>query len=420
MEFLFPVLILLFLLFCSGYFSASETALFSLPATKIKAYQASSSPHKRLIAKLVLEPRDLLVTVFMLNTFVNILIQNVTSHMFGQEAGWTLKVGLPFILLLVFGEIIPKNIGLQNNVRFSNIVAPSINFMQKAISPIRSLIVRITAPISRVLFFYLRPDASISKDELDHVLKTSQEYGVLHPDEAELVRGYLQLQEATVKSLMRPREEILYYDINEPLSKLTYLFVDQECSRLPVCDKSLDHILGIITAHQFFLYRRRIKTTADLKKYLIPPVYIPESMLARSLVRRFDEYGQILAIVVDEYGSISGLITREDLVEQVIGDIADRRDTKSLYTKAGANEIIASSRLELSEFNDYFAVNLKSENNMMTIGGWLIEKIGDIPKSGTKFEIENFLFQVLSASSNTIRRLYIRKLGTSSARKKSL
>lgn len=404
------------MIFVSAYFSSSETALFSLPMTKIKAYKASSSPRHQLIAQLVLEPKNLLVTVFMMNTFANILIQNTTSHMYGENASWIYKVGVPFVLLLFFGEIIPKNVGLQNNVKIANYVAPSIDFLQRFISPIRNLIVRLTAPISKMMFFYLKNEKSISKEEIQHVLKTSEEHGVLHSEEAELVNGYLDLQEATVKELMRPKKDILFYDINEPLSKLMYLFVEQECTRLPVCNKTLDHVLGIITAPRYFLHKKQIKTSRDVTKYLLRPLYVPENTSAKALIRRFDESNQVLALVVDEYGSISGLITREDIVEQVVGDISDLRDTQALYTKSGVNEIIADGLLELDEFNEYFQSDLKSENNLLTIGGWLTEQLGEIPKAGTKVEISGFMFQVLAADPNKIRRLYIRKLSKPSAK----
>jgi putative hemolysin len=413
MEIAVQLLFLSFLVLCSAYFSASETALFSLPLTKIKTYQTSLSPRQRLIAQLVLEPRNLLVTVFMLNTLVNILIQNTTSHLYGENANWILKVGVPLVIMLLLGEIIPKNIGLQNNVKIANLVAPSINFMQKFITPVRDLVVKVTAPISRTIFFFLRPKESISKEEIQHVLKTSEEKGVLQPDETELVLGYLNLQDATAKMLMRPKNDILYFDINDSFSKLLYLFIEQECSRLPVCDKSLDNVLGIITARQLFLHKKQIHTSKDLIQYLVNPLYIPESTPAKTIARHFDECHQVIALVVDEYGSITGLITKEDIMEQVIGDISDLRDTKILYEKSSANEIIASGQLELAEFNDLFNVNLVSENNMMTIGGWLIERLGDIPKNGMKNEFEGFLFQVLSADPNKIKRLYIRKLKAS-------
>ena len=241
-------------------------------------------------------------------------------------------------------------------------------------------------------------------------MKTSQEYGVLDTDEAELVWGYLNLQDATVKELMRPREDILYYNIEDPLTKLTYLFVDQECTRIPVCKKNIDEVIGIISSGQFFIHRHDLQDPQNLEKYLTKPYYIPEATPARMLLRRFNERRQEIAIVVDEYGSISGLITYEDLVEVVIGEISDLRDQKSLYTKAGENEIIASGRLELAEFNEIFNAELVSPSNMVTIGGWLTEQLGDIPKSGTKYETPNFLFQVLAAEPNRVKRLYIRKL----------
>lgn len=410
MDIALSLAFIFFLTFCSGFFSASEAALFSLPSTKIKAYQFNSDLRKRLISNLVLKPRDLLVTVFMLNTLVNILLQNTISHTFGEAANWFFKVGIPFVIMLILGEIVPKYIGLKNNVELSLAVAPTINFFQNVLNPIRRIIINITVPISHTLFFFLRKEKEISKEELKHVLKTSQEHGVLHSDEAELVWGYLNLQEATVKELMRPRDDILSYNVNEPISKLIHLFIDQECSKLPVCNNTLDDVLGIVTAQQFFLNRQNIVSGNQLEKILTKPLYIPESTSAQILLRRFDEQNQLLALVVDEYGSISGLITREDLVEVVIGEISDLRDTKVLYTKAGNNEIITSGRLELNELNQLFDLDLFSENNMITIGGWLTEQLGDIPKTGTKVELNNLLFHVLAAEPNKISRLYIRKL----------
>lgn len=410
METAIYIAAIIILILCSGYFSGSEAALFSLPSTRIKAYQTDPNPRKRLVANLLLRPRDLLVTVFMLNTVVNILLQNVASNLFGDIASWALKVGVPLALTLVFGEILPKYIGLQNNIAFSYLVAPVINFLQNVLKPIRQATIAVTTPISRAMFFFLKKEPEISKEELEHILKTSEEHGIFNADEGELISGYLYLQDAQVWEMMWPREDILYYNIQEPLTKLTYLLIDQECSRIPVCDEELDKVIGIISAKQYFLHRNKLKTPKDLLPILSKPFYIPESTPARMLLRRFSEQDQVLALVVDEYGSITGLITREDLMEAVIGEIVDRRDQASLYTKAGENEIIASGKMELDEFNEHFGVSLESESNMVTIGGWLIEHLGEIPKSGNKFELQGFLFQILASTPSRIRRLYIRKL----------
>lgn len=420
MDIFFFFLLLILLVLSSGFFSASETALFSLPSTKIKAYLTGNDPRRRLIAKLVLEPRDLLVTVFMLNTLVNILIQNTTSDLLGHEGKWILKVGIPFLLMFFLGEIIPKYIGLQNNVVIADKVIESINFMQNAITPIRKFIIGITLPISRYMFFFLKKEKNISKDEIKHVLNTSKERGVLDLDEADILWGYMHLQEVSVQQLMQPREDILFYNIEEPLSKLIHLFADQECSRIPVCDKTLDDILGLISAKDFFLHAQEITNSQSLIPFLSRPLYIPETSPAMILGKQLEEHNQIIALAVDEYGSLSGLISQEDLIEEVIGEISDLRDAKKLFTIAGPNAIIASGRLPIEDFNEFFHCQLESKTGMLTISGWLLEKLQDIPKSGLKIELDDFLFQILAADSNRIRRLYIQKMSKKNKSSKRL
>ncbi|MCB1085389.1 MAG: HlyC/CorC family transporter, partial [Chlamydiia bacterium] len=138
--------------------------------------------------------------------------------------------------------------------------------------------------------------------------------------------------------------------------------------------------------------------------------FVPETMVSRTLLEHFYAIEETMVMVVDEYGSISGLITLEDLVEAVIGQIVDRRDEKSHYTRASEHIIIASGKLELIEFEEIFDIHLESPNNMATIGGWLTEALGDIPKSGTKFESRGFLFHILSSDLNRVRRVYIRRM----------
>jgi CBS domain containing-hemolysin-like protein len=401
--------ILIFTL-ASAFFSGTEIALFSLSPMRVKAYKHDPNPRKRLISELLHQPRDLLVTVFMMNTLVNILLQNAASKMFGTQAGWGLKVGVPLVLTLVFGEIIPKVICMQNSVALSYYVVPIIDFIHRKLATLRKITIAITLPISRILFFYCKKEESISEEELEHVLETSEKHGVLHPEEAHLVWGYLKLHSSTVKEIMVPHEDIIFYEISEPITKLIHLFVEQECTRLPVCEGSLDKVLGIITAKQFFLNGHSVTNGAELKKWLFKPFYVPETTHIHLLLRQLEEKKEVMALVVDEYGNVTGLVTREDIAEQVIGNIVDRRDQKPLYTVAGEDEIIASGKLELSEFNEIFDVDLESPTNMVTIGGWLIEKIGEIPKGSSSFEIDNFLFQVLAADRKRVIRLYIRKL----------
>lgn len=416
MEFLL-VLLLCFLVAASASLSASETALFSLSPLSLKSYRLSSSARQKLIARLMDHPRDVLVTILILNVLSNLLIQNVVSGLFDQFPDWTLKVGVPLAITLVFGEVLPKSLAMANNAKVAASAAPPISFLMRVFSPIRTRLSRLASFIARLVFFFLQDEREVTPEELRHIAKTSLKSGVLTPHEARLIDGALDLQEATVKELMRPRGEILFYNIHDPLSKLLHLFVQEQCTRVPVCDGELEHLLGILSTKHFFLHQEKIQKGGDLIPILKKPTYVPEATRGWALLQNLRDAGEQLAMVVDEYGSLSGLITQEDLIETVIGEISDRRDEKSLYTRSGSDVVIASGKLELGDFEDLFGVRLISRENAVTLGGWLIEQLGDIPTAGTKYATDEFLFYVLAADPNRVRRIYVRKIGSPKKKK---
>lgn len=409
MIILLTVFLICLILF-SAFFSASEVSLFSLSSVKLKSFETEKDRRKQLIAKMLGAPQDLLVTILMLNILINILIQNVTSGIFGDFASWTFTIGVPLALTLVFGDVLPKSVGLAYNVQIAYRVAPVLLFLQKLIYPVRKVLIGVTGVISRLLFFFLKTEKEISFDELEHALKTSRHEGVLNEDEAELIRGYLLLKQTLVKDLTRPREEVLFYNEDEPLSKLIHLFVDQQCSRLPICKQGLDQVVGMMSASSFFAHKDQIHLPSDLVRFVTKPFFAPEGMDAEVLLMKMYDKQESLALVVDEYGSISGLIALEDLVEKVIGEIADARDGDRRFTRSSEDVIIASGKMELADFEEVFGVNLPSENHRVTIGGWLTEQVGDIPQTGAKYTLEGFFFHVLAADVKRVRRLYIRQI----------
>ncbi len=404
------IFFLVLLIVLSAFLSGSETALFSISPLTVKSYRNTTSPRLNLIGYLMERPREVLVTIMILNILANVLIQNTVSTIFDAYESWGLKIGVPLALTLIFGEVLPKSLALPNHNAVAYWTAPYIRFAASMLRPIRGPLTKMTSIISRFLFFFLREEKEISADELRHVLKTSEERGILMPIESELIGGTLDLQHSHVKEHMRPREEILSYDVQEPLSQLLHLFIEKEITRIPICDGDLENLKGILTARQFFFQQNQIKSGKDLLSILKKPYYVPESTRAWTALRNLRERGVSLAMVVDEYGSISGLITQEDLAEAVIGEIVDARDTKSLYTRSSEDVIIASGRMELGEFEELFGIALKSKENIVTLGGWLIEQLGDIPTTGTKYATDEFLFYVLAAEPNRIRRIYVRRL----------
>lgn len=398
------------LILCSALCSSSETAFFSLSTPQVQRMRKAKEKNKQLVAQLLDSPGDLLITLIIVNVICNILVQNVVSSVFESFSSWWVSVGLPLGLTLIFGEFIPKSIGIASNEQIAPKVSPFLHGVKRLIFPIRVVLVRVTTLISRVMFFFLKKEPEISSDELHHVLRTSKAAGALAEDEVHLMRGYLHLQEKSAKDFARPREEVLSFSLQAPLSQLIHLFVDQECTRIPVSDQDRDNIIGVISSGEFFLHQGTLKQTQDVTRLLKKPFFVPESKTALALLDQMYEKRESLAILVDEYGAFSGIIALEDLVEAVVGEISDRRDEKSRYTRSGEDVIIASGKLEIMELENLFDVTLKSEHHVVTIGGWLTERAGDIPKSGYKLRDQNLLFHVLSSDHKRVRRVYIRRM----------
>lgn len=404
------MILLLLLILGSAYISLSQIALFSLPSLELKLYKQQEDPRKELVVKLLSKPYDLLVTLLCCDIGMNILIQNRAASLFGKYNTWTLNVGVPLLLTLLFGEVIPKTIALSYNRVLAPRVVPFLAFLHGILNPLLRLLTQVALFLSNKCFFFLKKEQPLSKEEVEHVLQSAKASDVLSTEEAALVDGFLSLADYTVKERMHPRQEILFYDLHDPLSKLLFLFVERECTRVPVCKGSVQNMVGILSAKCFFLHRQDISQGSALLPFLTPPYYLPETISAKRLLNHFFRTGETMGIVVDEYGSISGLITREDLFEIVVGEISDTREKSRRYTTVDKNAWITSGKFELSEFKALFGVELPNKNNMVTLGGWLTEEMGTIPKSGTHYTWEGFIFHILAADPQRIRRIYIRTM----------
>jgi len=406
------ILFLVVLLLVCAFFAGVETALFSLPLTKVKSFRHNGDLKKQTVAELLAQPGDLLITLIVVNILCSVLTQNTVASLV-HSSKWIFNIGVPLVLVLVLGEVLPKSLCLTRNTALSLFMAPIVMKLHKALFPFRKVLMYIVHGIARAVSFFFKKEKEISSEELKHALTTSKQTGIVQEEEADLVSGYLQLQELQIKDLQRPREDILYFDVEDSLDKLEYLFVDQECSRVPVCKGNLDHILGIISGPVYFLYRDRLHSALDLTPFLKKCFFAHETMYADTLLRQMYDRKESLAVIVDEYGALSGLISLEDLIEVVVGEIIDRRDTGSMFTRSGEHVIIASGKMELAELAQIFGLHLKSRHHMVTLGGWLTEQFGDIPKTGAQLNRDDCFFQVLAADKTRVNRVYMRRRGRS-------
>ncbi|KPK32003.1 MAG: hypothetical protein AMS24_05150 [Chlamydiae bacterium SM23_39] len=402
------IVIFIFLTF-TAFLSLSETAFFSLSRFTLNTYKYSKDVKKRLVFNLLSRPRELLVTLLMLNILSNILVQNTFSNIF-KNYSWSFKVGIPLILVLLFGEIFPKSFAILHGKTIAYRTSYIVSFFYHILAPFRIIITFVTNYISRFMFFFLKKEKQISSEELKHIVETSNQTGVLNVDEAQIISGYLDLFDSNVKEKMTVKGDILFYDINKDINDLIDIFVEQKYFRIPVCDGHLDKILGIISLNSFFLNQEKIKSSKEIKNFLKKPLFIPETTNSLNALIKMKKRGESIALVVDEYGCIAGLVSQEDLKEIVLGNIEDIKEVKELYTRPKEDVIIADARLELSDFEDIFNVKLTSISQQITLGGWIIEQLEKIPQSGEKLEKEGFLFYILESDPKKIKKIYIRKL----------
>ncbi len=403
-------LLLLLLLASSAFFSSSETALFSLSPSKRNTFKLSKHKGKQAAALLLEKPKSLLVTLLILNVTVNLGVQNVISTIVGTTSNVLLTVAIPFVLTLIFGEILPKTIAVTKDEAIASKVSRTLHLFGWILSPIRFVLLKITKFGGVVAAFFLKKDSEITKEEIKHAVISFKETGLMTKDEIKLLLGSLKLSEVQVKEVKCQRQNIFFHDIHNSPQKLRDLFSKKRLSKIPVVDRDIDHVIGIVNATDFFSNNHRIHEAKDLYEIMEKPFFVPESMLARTLLAYFDDKKTEIAMLVDEYGGISGLITREDLVEIVVGQIKDGREEKTLFTRQGEDVIICSGKYELHDLEAIFEIEIERIGQETTVGGYLLEILGDIPKSGYKVTKGGLMFHVLLATEAKVSRVYIKHL----------
>ena len=409
-EFLFFIAAIIFLLF-SALSSATETAFFSLSPLKLKAYQNSSSSTKRSISFLLRHSRDLLVTIFILNATGNILLQNSLSHLFGDQAHFVIKVIIPFCLILLLGEIIPKYMGLNFNNSIAEKVAPPLRNIYRWIAPIRKAVIYVIHPISRFFSLFLSKSGPVSDDEIDHMIDTAKQSGAVDHFEYSLILSHIKLQKKNAREAMLPKEELLTFSVMDDVHTLDTLFKEKSPLYITIVDSDIDNILGIITNQQWLFYKASIiREPRLLLNRLKPILYIQETTPAALVLEKMQAQQASLAIVVSEYGSVCGFIDYSTITTQLIHRHIKANIHQEHFRLINPNIMIAKGKLPIESFNTYYKSHIRSQV-YTTLGGWLIEQMQAIPSTGEYYETPEFLFHILKASPQRIHQVYIRKKG---------
>jgi len=380
----FGILLILFVL--SGFFSAAETALFSLSKLE-KRRLTDRHPHLiKLVSDHLDHPRRTLVTILIGNLLVTTLATSMTTlitlHFLGPHF-LTPALVLFTLALIFFGEIIPKTLAVRKNETVAAVCAIPLRVFSALFYPFRWCVRLITDWILK----FLLPDRKehsdqISEEELKTLIKIGEEEGVLDRDERHMLQKVLELGERPVKDIMTPRIDLAAINIEDPREKQIELLRKYHFAYFPVYQNTIDNMLGVVSVQEFML-----NANLPISNLLKQPFFIPELKPIDDLLAVFKNKNQSFAVCVDEYGGTAGIVTLEDILEEVFGEFYDEyAKVENPIRSLGNGEYIVEAKIPLADFNEYFSFKLEAQD-ASTLGGFVLEKMGEVPEKGKILQV---------------------------------
>ncbi|WFD11347.1 HlyC/CorC family transporter [Tepidibacter hydrothermalis] len=400
--------ILFILLGVSSFFSASETALMSLSKIKIRHMKEENVKDADVVSKLIENPNKLLGAILVGNNVVNIGASAIATSLFiglFKENGAAIATAFMTILVLIFGEITPKSLAAQNSETVSLKVSKIISIVVVVLSPIVFIFNYVSKFIIKL--FGGNPDAHqpfITEEELRTMVDVSHEEGVLEVEEKEMIQNVFEFGDLQAKDAMIQRTDVIGIDVEDTYEELVETFQDGHFSRMPIYEESIDDIIGILNVKDL-AFVDKDKDTFDIRKYMRDPYYTFEFKKITELFQEMREEKVHMAIVLDEYGGTAGIITIEDLIEEIVGDIEDEYDEEDDEIKIiNEDEYIIDGSTRINIVNETIGTNIESEE-FESIGGVLIGELGRLPEEGESVEFDNIKFVVESLDKNRIKSI---------------
>lgn len=407
------ILVVLLLLFVSALVSGSEVAYFSLLPAELDKIRNAKSRGGRIAAGLLKHPDRLLATILVTNNFVNvgivILSTFITSNLFDfgsrELLAFLIQVVVITFLILFFSEVLPKVYANRYALRFALFTAPGLLFFTKIFSPVSSVLIRSTSIVNKRL---IKKKGNLSIDELSDALELTEES---LPEEKKILKGIVKFGNIDVKDIMCPRVDVVSIEKNAPYTQLLELVQESGFSRIPVFEETFDEIIGVLYIKDLLPYLDK-KDSFDWNSLIRPPFFVPESKKINDLLKEFQVEHIHLAIVVDEYGGTSGIVTLEDILEEIVGEISDESDAEEqAYKIIDENNIIFEGKVLLNDF--YKIANTEDDifdevkGDADTLAGLILELRGEFPKKEDKLAYKDFVFQVKEVDKRRIKLIHV-------------
>ena len=403
--------LLVVLLLGSGFFSASETSLMSLSKIRIRYMEDEGVKGAKLVGSLIEKSSDLLSSILVGNNIVNIAATSVSKSLFINifgDGGVAIATAVMTVLVLVFGEITPKTIAANSPEKVAVVVSKPISIIMKITKPIVWVFNLLTGIIFKIMGIDndgVKP--FITEEELKAMVNVSHEEGVLEMEEREIINNVFQFGDMQAKEAMIQRLDMVAIDIEDSYDEIIELFKSEKLSRLPVYQESIDDIVGILNIKDIIFLSDEEIENFDIKNYVREAFFTYEFKKITQLLEEMKKEKTQMAIVVDEYGGTAGLLTIEDLVEVIVGDIDDEYDEEEEeIVKINDNEYLVEGSTKISDVNEQLGINLESEE-FDSIGGFIIGYLKRIPEENEIIEVEDVKFKVESIDKNRINKIRI-------------
>jgi putative hemolysin len=407
-------IVLLILLAASALISGSEVAFFSLNPVQLKSFQDSELANDKVILSLLLKPKKLLATILISNNFVNIAIVVLSTFILNRFpqletlGTWLVfliqVVGVTFLILL-FGEVLPKVYATHQPIRLTRLMSTPMLFLERLLQPFSAILIRSTSFIDRRL---IRQNEILSVEELEHALELTEDK--LHHEERKILKSIVKFGNTDVKQIMTDRTRVKAFEESTTMKEWLEEAPDLGFSRIPVFRESFDQVIGIMHLKDLLPYMNR----PDFKwqKLINRPFFVPENKKIDDLLQEFQRKKVHLAVVVDEYGGTSGIVTMEDILEEIVGDITDEFDEEDIkYTRSGDNTYIFDGATPLIDLYKVLGIDgelfEQEKGEADTIAGFMIEQAGIIPQKGEKLSFHNYEFKVKASDKRKIRQIEI-------------
>ncbi len=405
---LIQIIILVVLLFLSAFFSGVETALMSLNMVKVKTLVEQKRKGSSALHRIKQNPRKLLITILIGNNLVNIgsaaLATVLFTGVFGSS-GVGIATGVMTFLILIFGEITPKTFATQNAERISLVIARHVEIMSASLLPVVKIFEHIAELMLKI--FKSKEQEELSEEELKTIVTMGKEEGLLSEEAAEIMHNVLEFKGTKVTKVMTPKSVVQMINAEAPLRDELDFIVKTPFSMYPVYRGTQDKVVGMVDVEDVLRYTKENKLDEKIETFMRAAIFVPESKEIDDLLSDFEGVDMPLAVVVDEYGNVSGLVTMEDILEEIVGEIFDKSERESVYIKkVDANLVRVDAKASIEEINRVLHLGLE-EGQFTTIAGFIEHKLKRIPKKGEEIKLKRVTIVIEDVDNQKIKSVKI-------------